>query len=185
MIGNFILKQPAFTSLVTKWRNRKVERPMLAAVVGIASALALVFGPGHHYVSLSWDPHEVSCLPELHLAVLVHHVPDQIERGAYVFWRASGALSYVKEDFAMKKVAGVPGDRLLIKNDTVYINGQAVVTGFQDAVLYNKAPADFERSGVIPPDNYFVIGTAQMSNDSRYWGYLPKSAMSGIGHRVW
>jgi conjugal transfer pilin signal peptidase TrbI len=165
--------------------KRKMQRPVLAAAVGLGCVLALIFGTGRHYVSLSWDPHEVNCLPELHLALLVHSSPKQVGRHQYVFWRPSGALSYVKEDFALKRVAGVPGDRLTVRDETVYINGEVVARGLDNAVLYDKGPADFERSEIIPADRFFVIGTASMSNDSRYWGYLPKSEIAGIAYRVY
>lgn len=165
--------------------KKKIQRPILASLVGLGCALALIFGTGRHYVSLSWDPHEVNCLPELHLALLVHSNPQQVKRSQYVFWRASGALSYVKEDFALKRVAGVPGDRLTIKNETVYINGEVVASGLDNAVLYDKRPSDFERSEVIPADRFFVVGTASLSNDSRYWGYLPKSEIAGIAYRIY
>jgi conjugal transfer pilin signal peptidase TrbI len=158
-----------------------------AVATGVACALALYLGHGRAFVSLSWDPHAVNCLPELHLALLVHRPPATIERGDYLFWKASatGALSYVTEEFVLKRVAGVPGDRLSIRAGRVFINGALVTEGLDDAVLYRRKPADFEREDVIPPGRYFMIGTARLSNDSRYWGYLPRDAVAGKGYRIY
>lgn len=162
-------------------------RPGLALLVGTACAAALYFGHGRSFVSLSYDPHTVNCLPELHLALLVHDRPSAIARGDYLFWKASAtrALSYVTDDFVLKRVAGVPGDRLSIRNDRVFINDEVVAEGLEDAVLYNRRPSDFERTEIIPPDRYFMIGTARLSNDSRYWGYLSGEAIAGKGYRIY
>lgn len=162
-------------------------RPWLALLVGTACAVALYSGHGRSFVSLSYDPHTVNCLPELHLALLVHTRPAAIERGDYLFWKASAtsALSYVTGDFVLKRVAGLPGDRLSIRNDRVFINGELVAEGLEDAILYNRRPSDFERTETIPPGRYFMIGTARLSNDSRYWGYLPSEAIAGKGYRIY
>jgi conjugal transfer pilin signal peptidase TrbI len=175
------------TMSVAPPRTFRLPRPWLSLAIGLASAAALYLGYGRSFVSLAWDPHEVNCLPELHLALLVHHRPARVERGDYVFWKASAvtALSYVKEDFVLKRVAGVPGDVLRIRGDQVSINGRLVAEGLEDAVLYRRRPADFQREEVIPPGRYFVIGTARMSNDSRYWGYLPHEAIVGTGYRIY
>lgn len=153
----------------------------LSFAVGILCAAAL------WNFSLAYVPREDRCLPELHLALLVHHRPAQVERGNYLFWKASAipALSYVRESYVLKVVAGVPGDRLAIKGDKVFINDTLVVEGLENAPLYKRRPADFERSEVIPPGRYFVIGTARFSNDSRYWGYLPHDRVVGRGYRVY
>jgi conjugal transfer pilin signal peptidase TrbI len=168
-------------------RSTSPSRVLVSTVLGVACLLALYAGHGRSFISFAWDPHEVNCLPELHLALLVHSRPSKVERGDYLFWKASavGALSYVAEDFVLKRVAGVPGDRLDIREGQVFINNRLVAEGLEDAVLYKRRPADFERKEVIPPDHYFVIGTAHMSNDSRYWGYLPHEAIVGKGYRIY
>jgi conjugal transfer pilin signal peptidase TrbI len=163
------------------------SRPLLSLVLGLAAVAALCVGHGRAFVSLSYDPHEASCLPELHLALLVHSRPASVARGDYLFWKASAiaALAYVKEDFILKRVAGVPGDILRIRGGEVFVNDRLVAEGLEDAVLYGRRPADFERTEVIPPRRYFVVGTARMSNDSRYWGYLPYEAIVGTGYRLY
>jgi conjugal transfer pilin signal peptidase TrbI len=159
----------------------------MSLLIGVLGTAALYFGHGRSFVSLSYDPHAVNCLPELHLALLVHKQPSEVERGDYLFWRASSvsALSYVNEDFVLKRVAGLPGDKLRIRDHQVFINDKLVAEGLEDAVLYKRAAVDFERNEVIPPGRYFVIGTARLSNDSRYWGYLPHGSIVGKGYRIY
>jgi conjugal transfer pilin signal peptidase TrbI len=172
---------------LTASRPVSPARLRLSLVVGAACAAALYFGHGRSFVSLSWDPHAVHCLPELHLALLVHNQPSTVARGDYLFWRASSisALSYVTDDYVLKRVAGVPGDKLDIRDSKVFVNGVLVAEGLEDAVLVKHRAADFERTEVIPPGRYFMVGTARMSNDSRYWGYLPHDAIVGKGYRIY
>jgi conjugal transfer pilin signal peptidase TrbI len=162
------------------------RRAWLAISVGLACASVLFLGYGRSFVSLTYDPHEVNCLPELHMALLVHRQPQQVARGDYLFWKASSipALSYVHEDYVLKRVAGLPGDRLMVRDEKVYVNDQLVAEGLEDAVLYRRSAADFERTEVIPPGRYFVVGTARLSNDSRYWGYLTHEQIVGKGYRI-
>jgi conjugal transfer pilin signal peptidase TrbI len=168
-------------------RQLSAARATMSLALGLAVVAAWYVGHGRSYLSLTYDPHEVNCLPELHLALLVHNRPVKVDRGDYLFWRASSvdALSYVKEDFVLKRVAGVPGDTLRISGDQVFINDKLVAEGLEDAVMYKRRPADFERTELIPPERYFVVGTARMSNDSRYWGFLPHEAIVGKGYRIY
>jgi conjugal transfer pilin signal peptidase TrbI len=162
-------------------------RKWLALAVGSLCAAALYFGHGRAFVSLAYDPHEATCLPELHLVLLVHRQPAAIERGDYLFWKTNAipALAFLKEPFTLKRVAGLPGDMLSIRAGRVYINEKLVVEGLEDAVLYKRRPEDFERREVIPPGHYFMVGTARFSNDSRYWGYLPADLIAGKAYRVY
>ena len=165
-------------------RRKEMKRPKTAAAVAIICGALLYFFSGKPLLSISWDPHEINCLPELRLALLLHFNPEDVKTGDYVFWKPENELSYVKEDYVLKKVAGVPGDLLLIKDGRILVNGIEVATGLQNAILYSKVPKDFERKTIIPANSYFVIGTAQMSNDSRYWGFLVKKSIAGKGYRL-
>lgn len=118
------------------------------------------------------------------MAFLIHRQPNQVQGGDYLFWKPSGALRYVNQEFVLKRVAGVPGDRLLIKDQNVYINGKLTVSGLPLSGLYRVSPKQLERDEVIPPGRFFVIGTHPNSDDSRYWGYLDIKNVAGIGYKI-
>jgi signal peptidase I len=107
--------------------------------------------------------------------------------------------------YLVKRIIGLPGDRIRLHNGNVYLNGvrQAEPYVVRDGT-YNayrdEFPAAFtygigqlargwpatlagsihEGEVVIPPDHYFAMGdNRDNSADSRYWGFVPKENIIG------
>ena len=101
-----------------------------------------------------------------------------------MFWKPAGALNYIKQEFVLKRVMGIPGDHLQIKDGIVKINNSIVASGF--SLLDNKKihVSAFARDEVIPPGHVFMVGTHPRSNDSRYWGYLKTQDIVGRGYKI-
>jgi len=88
-----------------------------------------------------------------------------------------------KEKDFIKRIIGLPGESVSIKNGDVYINGlkfdessylSSDVKTFGGSFLRENIPV------VVPPDNYFVMGDNRpYSSDSREWGFVNKSAVIG------
>ncbi len=80
----------------------------------------------------------------------------------------------------IKRVVALPGERLKIVNNRVYINGKR-----QDEPFVNEnTPCDQfcnqEREITIPKGHYFMMGDNRgASADSREWGPVPKKWMIG------
>lgn len=129
-----------------------------------------------------------SCLPWQNYFILVGH-PRTIRQGELiVFNPPPEALKGVDLDQGIgvvdgfiKIVAGVPGDRVTIARDGVWIDGRfwgrRFLTGYLD--LVHLAPVR-KRSFVIPAGHYFVMGTSADSYDSRYWGMITSSEITGL-----
>jgi signal peptidase I len=93
-----------------------------------------------------------------------------------------------ERDF-IKRVIGLPGETLELRNKVVYINGQPLnepyVHFLQPASAEGHEMTSFdvrENYGpvTVPPDNYFVMGdNRDNSQDSRYWGFLPAHYIKG------
>lgn len=93
----------------------------------------------------------------------------------------------------IKRVVGIPGDHVSYIGKSLVVKNSdgVVIDGLSDhAQLDNKKisgnPYFFEQAGlknghwVVPEDNYFVIGdNRDHSQDSRYWGFVPKSNLVG------
>ena len=77
----------------------------------------------------------------------------------------------------IKRVIGLPGDRLRIDHGCVWLNGKALREGyvpeeFQDT----KSTAEI----VVPDDNYFVMGDHRsISSDSREFGPVDRDLIYG------
>ena len=108
-----------------------------------------------------------------------------------------------RKQIYIKRIAGVPGDRLSIRAGKLFRNGTAAAepwavrtSGFEDPYRDNfpsdpgsglKAPAEemlrtCARGGelVVPPGAYFVLGdNRDDSFDSRYWGLVRRADIIG------
>jgi signal peptidase I len=77
----------------------------------------------------------------------------------------------------VKRVIGMPGDLIEIKQGAVWINGQRQVEPY---ILEPMDPYQHFGPFQVPAKNYFVMGdNRNNSNDSRYWGFVPRSAIIG------
>ncbi len=130
------------------------------------------------------------------------------ERGDVVVFRypKDPSLDYIK------RVVGLPGDRVGYFDKTIYINGKPVAqeetgryvgigSGFEStgASLRNEKLGETEhqilidtdqraREGeiVVPEGEYFVMGdNRDRSNDSRFWGTVPEDHLVGKAFMIW
>ena len=85
-----------------------------------------------------------------------------------------------KIDF-IKRVIGVPGDVIEIKDKVVYRNGEKLepnYTRFEEG--YHLGIADNVEKFTVPEGFYFMMGDNRgNSMDSRFWGTLPKERFIG------
>jgi signal peptidase I len=96
-----------------------------------------------------------------------------IKRGdTVVFWYPEDTTkSYIK------RVIGVPGDRVSVEDGTVYLNGKKLEEAYVPQEYRDDRPYPLT---TVPPNEYFVLGDHRISsNDSRAWGFVPKSYIYG------
>ena len=90
----------------------------------------------------------------------------------------------------IKRVIALPGERLLIRDGVVYINGHRLIEPYlpEAWVVFNNWPATGSANGtVIPPNQYFVMGdNRNKSQDSRYFGPIGRDRIDGRAwFRIW
>ena len=99
-----------------------------------------------------------------------------IARGdTVVFWYPNDPTkSYIK------RVIGVPGDRIRVEGGQVYVNGQLLEEDYVPPINRDSVSWKDGEEQVVPRDKYFVLGDHRnSSSDSRTWGYVPRDNIYG------
>ncbi len=95
-----------------------------------------------------------------------------------------------ERDF-IKRVIGLPGETLEVRDKKVFINGTALDEPYAHYLQPVASPSEFhevtsfdvrDRYGpvTVPPNQFFMMGdNRDNSQDSRYWGFLPRENIKG------
>lgn len=76
----------------------------------------------------------------------------------------------------IKRVIGLPGDHIVVDSTNIWVNGQKL----NESTYISKAYNSGGNSWVVPTNDYFVLGDNRpVSDDSRDWGFVPRSYIIG------
>lgn len=115
----------------------------------------------------------------------------------------------------IKRVIGVPGDKIEFKGRDLYINGDLVhkekvtesfieknigntqgdyyledLNNVKHLIKFSKSvPSSFAKMNIvdtIPENKFFVVGDSRDdSYDSRFWGFVPRENIKGKAQMIW
>ncbi|MDH5633632.1 MAG: signal peptidase I [Gammaproteobacteria bacterium] len=147
-------------------------------------------------------------LPVINKKVINIAAPDRGDVMVFRFPR-DPSVNYIK------RVIGVPGDRIAYRDNRLHVNGKAVTYDKQADYIYRDISGGERKflqyleqldgesgehrvileegsyaSGpielTVPEGQYFVMGdNRDNSNDSRYWGFVPDANVVGKAFMIW
>jgi signal peptidase I len=106
-------------------------------------------------------------------------------RDEVVAFRASGKTGAL----VIKRVAGLPGERISIASGDLYIDGKMICKSPQELKrlphVHYLDPAglarDWTADAPLAADEYFLLGDNQpVSIDSRHWGGISRKSIVGL-----
>ncbi len=105
----------------------------------------------------------------------ISYMLDEPKRGDIIVFR------HPQNDLNLiKRVVGLPGDHVEIRNQVVLVNGTRLIEP------YIEAPPIYNGSWTVPEGQYFVLGdNRNNSSDSHSWSFLPKANILGKAEVVY
>lgn len=173
------------------WEGAALVVALPLVVVGTQWALA------RYWIGV--DRSDVTCLPWAtslveRSAPLSSHQAPPWARGDLVVVSAQGMTPFIKDGTSIGKlVVAISGDTVVISDQGIFVNEGRRPYGYINpeaieradtkfllpAGLPRRTASQFYRTTVVPAGHVFLMGSNPLSQDSRYFGPLPISAVKG------
>ncbi len=158
-------------------------RNNLAELIEFVAIILVLYVIIHFFVA---EPHQVSgssMVPNFRDQDLI--ITNKLATRLSTFQRGEVIIFQnprnASEDY-IKRIVGLPGERIRISNNEIFINGTVLDQSFLPAgtITRTKGYMSEGEEILIPNDTYFVMGdNREGSSDSREWGPLKKELIIG------
>jgi signal peptidase I len=156
------------------------ENPWLEGLKTVGLSAILAVGIRQFVAEARYIPSE-SMLPTLKVndRLIVDKVSYHLnkpQRGDIVVFNPTKALEDQNfHDAFIKRVIGLPGDRVAVRGGKVIVNDQPL----RENYIQERPQYELE-TVTVPNDSYMVLGdNRNNSYDSHYWGFVPKEKIIG------
>lgn len=169
--------------IVAAWGHLNAWQRRFLVCVALFTPV-LVLGAAHlssHY-RIAFDHQTVRCLPWWAYVIALGDHPD---RGQLLAFSSGSALPFPEGTVLVKRLVGMPGDQIEVQAGEVRVNG-TVLGELSDEVLtqLSRPALDFQARYTLGEDEFFVLGDAAVSFDSRYWGPVRSEDVLGRARGV-
>ena len=165
-----IKKRESVLRILLRWLSEAVETIVPAILIALLINLFLAQATRVYGQSMEPNLHTDQRLVVEKLSYTFH----EPQRGDIVILQVPQAGS----GLLIKRVIGLPGEKVEIKGGKVYINEQSL----EEPYLSPQPQRDM-RAVAVPPEHVFVLGDNRgFSNDSRSFGSVP---LDNIAGRAW
>lgn len=156
------------------------ENPWLEGIKTIGLSAILAFGirtfvaEARYIPSGSMEP-TLQVNDRLIIDKVSYHFRDPQRGDIVVFSPTDTLMQQNFRDAFIKRVIGLPGEKVEVKGGRVYVNDKALREKYiADDPQYQWGPME------VPPDSYLVLGdNRNNSYDSHYWGFVPRDRLIG------
>jgi len=161
-------------------QQQQVEHPWIEGLKTIVLSGVLAFGIRTFVAEARYIP-SGSMLPTLQIddRLIIDKISYNFHnpvRGDIVVFSPTDTLKKQNfKDAFIKRLIGLPGDKVEVKGERVYVNDQPIQEIYLDEKPnYNFGPV------TVPPNQYLVLGdNRNNSYDSHYWGFVPRDRIIG------
>ncbi|OLP18751.1 signal peptidase I [Leptolyngbya sp. 'hensonii'] len=156
------------------------ENPWVEGLKTVTLSIVLALGIRTFVAEARWIP-SGSMEPTLQVddRLIVDKITYRLhkpERGDIVVFAPTDKLREQKfKDAFIKRVIGLPNEKVEVKGGRVYINDRPLREQYIfETPNYQWGPQ------IVPPDSYLVLGdNRNNSYDSHYWGFVPRDHIIG------
>ena len=168
------------------WNRKRISILMLAPIFSLLAYIAADFGVSQwlktHFIGV--DLQEIKCLPWTAFLYSKKPFRDDLHYGDLVVFRSQGLEPIFKDGSLLTKfAAGLPGDKVEIRNDRAYVNG-VYWDRLWGLTYLHEPPGSYDRSFVIKDDEILTLSVNAGSYDGRYWGPLKKDRIVGYAKAI-